>query len=212
MIVKQCKTRVFYIIIRRKYGCLQVINVFYFSKKVRLFSQNNVLFLFYFLINLTMTTVNRSMSVADPGFFRGADSKVEHEKSYYLVNFFSKTCMKMKEIGPRGARVSLTPPPPPGSANVCCRSLFLMLRCCRIFLSERNETGCNTKITRCSDSKSSKPKKIKNFETPMTCKYHALSTSHLRMEHSTSDINLISFITSRGTIVHATLYNLEFFF
>ena len=31
-------------------------NVFYFSKKVRLFSQNDVLFLFYFLINLTMTT------------------------------------------------------------------------------------------------------------------------------------------------------------
>ena len=28
----------------------------YFSKKVRLFSQNDVLFLFYFLINLTMTT------------------------------------------------------------------------------------------------------------------------------------------------------------
>ena len=32
-------------------------NVFYFSKKVRLFSQNGVLFLFYFLINPTMTTV-----------------------------------------------------------------------------------------------------------------------------------------------------------
>ena len=32
-------------------------NVFYFSKKVRLFSQNDVLLLFYFLINLTMTTV-----------------------------------------------------------------------------------------------------------------------------------------------------------
>ena len=30
--------------------------MFYFSKKVRLFSQNDVLFLFYFLINLTMTT------------------------------------------------------------------------------------------------------------------------------------------------------------
>ena len=30
--------------------------VFYFSKKVRLFSQNDVLFLFYFLINPTMTT------------------------------------------------------------------------------------------------------------------------------------------------------------
>ena len=28
----------------------------YFSKKVRLFSQNDVLFLFYFLINPTMTT------------------------------------------------------------------------------------------------------------------------------------------------------------
>ena len=33
-----------------------VRNVFYFSKKV-LFSQNDVLFLFYFLINPTMTTV-----------------------------------------------------------------------------------------------------------------------------------------------------------
>ena len=32
-------------------------NVFYFSKKVRLFLQNDVLFLFYFLINPTMTTV-----------------------------------------------------------------------------------------------------------------------------------------------------------
>ena len=31
--------------------------MFYFSKKVRLFSQNDVLFLFYFLINPTMTTV-----------------------------------------------------------------------------------------------------------------------------------------------------------
>ena len=30
--------------------------MFYFSKKVRLFSQNDVLFLFYFLINPTMTT------------------------------------------------------------------------------------------------------------------------------------------------------------
>ena len=34
--------------------------MFYFSKKVRLFSQNDVLFLFYFLINLTMTTVNEN--------------------------------------------------------------------------------------------------------------------------------------------------------
>ena len=32
--------------------------MFYFSKKVRLFLQNDVLFLFYFLINLTMTTGN----------------------------------------------------------------------------------------------------------------------------------------------------------
>ena len=56
MIVKQCKTRVFYIKIIRKYGCLWVRIVFYFSKKVRLFSQNDVLFLFYFLINPTMTT------------------------------------------------------------------------------------------------------------------------------------------------------------
>ena len=31
--------------------------MFYFLKKVRLFSQNGVLFLFYFLINPTMTTV-----------------------------------------------------------------------------------------------------------------------------------------------------------
>ena len=30
--------------------------MFYFSKKVRLFSRNGVLFLFYFLINPTMTT------------------------------------------------------------------------------------------------------------------------------------------------------------
>ena len=30
--------------------------MFYFSKKVRLFSQNGVSFLFYFLINPTMTT------------------------------------------------------------------------------------------------------------------------------------------------------------
>ena len=33
-------------------------NVFYFSKKVRLFSQNDVLFLFYFLINPAGTTAN----------------------------------------------------------------------------------------------------------------------------------------------------------
>ena len=32
--------------------------MFYFLKKVRLFSQNGVLFLFYFLINPTMTTGN----------------------------------------------------------------------------------------------------------------------------------------------------------
>ena len=32
--------------------------MFYFSKKVRLFSQNDVLFLFYFLINPTMTTAH----------------------------------------------------------------------------------------------------------------------------------------------------------
>ena len=32
--------------------------MFYFSKKVRLFAQNGVLFLFYFLINPTMTTDN----------------------------------------------------------------------------------------------------------------------------------------------------------
>ena len=32
-------------------------NVFYFSKKVRLFSQNDVFFLFYFLINPAGTTV-----------------------------------------------------------------------------------------------------------------------------------------------------------
>ena len=56
MIVKHCKTRIFYIKIIRKYMCLCVRNVFYFLKKVRLFSQNGVLFLFYFLINLTMTT------------------------------------------------------------------------------------------------------------------------------------------------------------
>ena len=56
MIVKQWKTRVFYIKIIRKYGCLFVRNVGFFSKKVRLFSQNDLLFLFYFLINLTMTT------------------------------------------------------------------------------------------------------------------------------------------------------------
>ena len=37
-----------------------VRNVFYFSKKVRLFSQNDVLFLFYFLINLAGTTVTCS--------------------------------------------------------------------------------------------------------------------------------------------------------
>ena len=37
---------------------MSVRNVFYFSKKVRLFSQNDVLFLFYFLINPTMTTAN----------------------------------------------------------------------------------------------------------------------------------------------------------
>ena len=41
----------------RKYGCFFVRNVFYFSKKVRLFSQNDVLFLFYFLINPAGTTV-----------------------------------------------------------------------------------------------------------------------------------------------------------
>ena len=35
-------------------------NRFYFSKKVRLFSQNDVLFLFYFLINPTMTTAKVS--------------------------------------------------------------------------------------------------------------------------------------------------------
>ena len=43
--------------------------MFYFLKKVRLFSQNDVLFLFYFLIYPTMTTayvaiVNSSKSMA----------------------------------------------------------------------------------------------------------------------------------------------------
>ena len=56
MVWKQCKYRVFYVKIIRKYGCLFVRNVFYFSKKVRLFSQNDVLFLFYFLINPAGTT------------------------------------------------------------------------------------------------------------------------------------------------------------
>ena len=64
MIVKQCKTRVFYIKIIRKYGCLWVRIEFYFSKKVRLFSQNDVLFLFYFLINPTMTTAVPAHSYA----------------------------------------------------------------------------------------------------------------------------------------------------
>ena len=44
----------------RKYGGLFVRNVFYFSKKVRLFSQNDVLLLFYFLINPAGTTVEPS--------------------------------------------------------------------------------------------------------------------------------------------------------
>ena len=48
MVWKQCKYRVFYVKIIRKYGCLFMRNVFYFSKKVRLFSQNDVLFLFLF--------------------------------------------------------------------------------------------------------------------------------------------------------------------
>ena len=51
MIVKQCKTRVFYIIMFVSEKCVL------FSKKVRLFSQNDVLFLFYFWVNPTMTTV-----------------------------------------------------------------------------------------------------------------------------------------------------------
>ena len=36
---------------------------FIFSKKVRLFSQNGVLFLFYFLINPTMTTESAFMAL-----------------------------------------------------------------------------------------------------------------------------------------------------
>ena len=41
-------------------------NVFYFSKKVRLFSQNDVLFLFYFLINPAGTTVSKASGVILP--------------------------------------------------------------------------------------------------------------------------------------------------
>ena len=67
MIVKHCKTRVFYIKIIRKYMCLCVRNVFYFLKKVRLFSQNGVLFLFYFLINPTMTTGKTSFQPKESG-------------------------------------------------------------------------------------------------------------------------------------------------
>ena len=37
--------------------------MFYLSKKVRLFSQNDVLFLFYFLINPTMTTDIGNLSI-----------------------------------------------------------------------------------------------------------------------------------------------------
>ena len=42
-----------------------VRNVFYFSKKVRLFSQNDVLFLFYFLINPAGTTGDQSRALED---------------------------------------------------------------------------------------------------------------------------------------------------
>ena len=50
--------------------------MFYFSKKVRLFSQNDVLFLFYFLINLTMTTDNIS-----------ATYEKGQKKSYFVNSF-----------------------------------------------------------------------------------------------------------------------------
>ena len=69
--VKPCKTRIFYIKIIRKYGCLWVRNLFYFSKKVRLISQNDVLFLFYFLINPTMTTARVCQEFCPVEYMRG---------------------------------------------------------------------------------------------------------------------------------------------
>ena len=59
--------------------------MFYFSKKVRLFSQNDVLFLFYFLINPAGTTVllqtfhrNFAKIICFPSLFRGDSKKRRH--------------------------------------------------------------------------------------------------------------------------------------
>ena len=48
-----------------------VRNVFYFLKKVRLFSQNDVLFLFYFLINPAGTTVEKWEGIFQSGKSQG---------------------------------------------------------------------------------------------------------------------------------------------
>ena len=56
--------------------------MFYFSKKVRLFSQNDVLFLFYFLINPAGTTV---FSVSQ-GML---DSKVSIPGTVPLINGYA---------------------------------------------------------------------------------------------------------------------------
>ena len=57
-------------------------NVFYFSKKVRLFSQNDVLFLFYFLINPAGTTAEASV-FSPVSFAREAHSGVSKGEMWF---------------------------------------------------------------------------------------------------------------------------------
>ena len=47
------------------------------------------------------------ISVADPGFSPGG---VPTPKIAIIFHIIAKTCMKMKEFGPRGARVPGAPP------------------------------------------------------------------------------------------------------
>ena len=53
-----------------------------------------------------------TLSVADPGFSPGG---VPTPKIAIIFHIFAENCMKMKEFGPPGGRVSLVPPL--GSAN-----------------------------------------------------------------------------------------------
>ena len=49
-------------------------------------------------------------SVADPGFPRGGGANSPGGRQHTILPNFPKNCIKLKEFGPPGGRVSLAPP------------------------------------------------------------------------------------------------------